>query len=123
MQTYFKQLTSQIMSSSAEQSSPSTYEYEVPDIETFKFAANGVEFKSPFFELHGFRWCLRIFPNGSIKSKVGNVNYFLWLRSLPPKYSKLAVNITLTLKETNTSSSFPHSFSDKGMMTRGWVTG
>ena len=99
-----------------------SYEYQVEDINSFKAAKNGEEIKSPFFELGGFKWCLRIFPNGSTKGKRGNVNCFVWLRSLPPKYSKVAVNITLSLKEANINASFPHQFTDQHV-TRGWITG
>eukprot|EP00483_Globobulimina_turgida_P006158 UN06168 len=99
-----------------------TYEWKVEDIKALKEAKNVQEFKSPFFELHGFRWCLRVFPNGSTKAKKENVNCFLWLRSLPPKYSKVAVNITMRLQEVDVTASFPHQYTDKAV-TRGWVTG
>ena len=101
---------------SADQS-PCSYEYQIENIAAFRAAATGVEFKSPFFSLHGLKWALRIFPNGSVKSKQGNVNLFIWLRSLPPRFSKVAVNLTLSLKEAECASSFPH------LMTRGWLTG
>eukprot|EP01083_Nonionella_stella_P076806 209466_1 len=99
-----------------------SYEFEIQDVEGFKQSKNTQEIKSPFFQLHGFKWCLRIFPNGSTKAKEGNVNYFVWLRSLPPRYSKIAVNITLTFKELDVTASFPHQFTDKAV-TRGWTTG
>eukprot|EP01084_Bolivina_argentea_P300930 519014_1 len=109
------------MSTKAE-SNTKSYEWKVDDLDAFKSARNGLEFKSPFFEIHGFKWCLRVFPNGSNRKKKDNVNCFLWLRSLPPKYSKIAVNITMSLKELDIQASFPHQYSDKSV-TRGWITG
>ena len=36
-------------------------------------------------------------------------------------YSKVTVNIKMSLKESGTTASFPHSFTDKSI-TRGWTT-
>ena len=99
-----------------------SFEYKIEDIKAFKAAKNVQEFQSAFFEFASLKWCLRIYPNGSNKSKKGNVNCFLWLRSLPPKYSKIAVDVKLSLKEANVNASFPHQFTDNHL-TRGWLTG
>jgi len=97
-------------------------EHQIKDLEKFKSAANGQEFKSTYFESGGFRWCLRIFPNGSNKAKQGNVNFFVGLRSMPPQYTKIATDVTLSLKEANINASFPAEFTETHL-TRGWITG
>jgi len=99
-----------------------TYSWKIDDIATFKKAVNCFEYSSPVFEMHGFRWSLCIFPNGSQKSKKGNVNYFVMLKSMPPAYNKITVNIKLKLIELNILSSFPFSFTDN-RLTSGWLTG
>ena len=66
--------------------SPNSYTWRIEDpviIKKMCAAPNVHGFSSPIFEMHGFKWYLTVYPNGSKTNRKGQVNVNLNLASVP----------------------------------------
>ena len=71
-----------------------TYTWSIDDLLTIKkmsAAPNVHGFSSPIFEMHGFKWYLTVYPNGSKTDRKGKVNLNLNLASVPDMYMDVMV--------------------------------
>lgn len=59
-------------------------------------------FKSDPFTAFGLNWHFELFPNGSKKSNMGQIELFIALQSIPNGISTIILNTKLTLIETDT---------------------
>ena len=70
-------------------------------IERIKQAQPEEKFVSSTFEIHGQKWCLLLYPNGSKDKYKGYINLLLKIMKLPPKTSKIEIKFKLSVKELN----------------------
>ena len=71
-----------------------TYMWSIDDPVTISkmcAAPNVHGFSSPIFEMHGFKWYITVYPNGSKTNRKGKVNVSLILASVPSTEMKVMV--------------------------------
>ena len=67
-----------------------------------KESKSSESFKSDTFTAFGLNWHFELFPNGSKKSNMGQIELFIALQSIPNGISTIILNTKLLLIETNT---------------------
>eukprot|EP01083_Nonionella_stella_P032353 88548_1 len=100
----------------------STYTWKITDpslVRSMKHAKNGSQWRSPIFAIGGFRWYLKVYPNGNQKDNNGYVELYLFLAFLPPKVKSLQIEQKLRLIETDTINSTTKTCKE-GDMNCGW---
>eukprot|EP01083_Nonionella_stella_P167053 560459_1 len=100
----------------------STYTWKITDpslMRSMKNAKNEVKWKSPVFSIGGFRWYLKVYPNGDRVVDNGYVSLYLHLAFLPPKAKSLSIGQESRLIETDTMYSVGGATYDKDHMSWG----
>eukprot|EP01083_Nonionella_stella_P167052 560457_1 len=100
----------------------STYTWKITDpslVRSMKNAKNGAKWKSPVFSIGGFRWYLKVYPNGNESASNGYVSLYLHLAFLPPKAKSLSIGQESRLIETDTMYSVGGATYDKDHMSWG----
>eukprot|EP01083_Nonionella_stella_P239259 837568_1 len=100
----------------------STYTRKITDqsmVRSMKNAKHEASWKSPVFSIGGFRWYLKVYPNGNESASNGYVSLYLYLAFVPPKVKSLRIGRELRLIETDTRYNGDHTY-EKGHMSRGY---
>ena len=71
-------------------------------MDSIKRCKNGERFESELFMANGFKWCLKMYPNGTGINDKGRVDLGIYLVTMSPNISKLWMQYRILLHETGT---------------------
>eukprot|EP01084_Bolivina_argentea_P031278 57887_1 len=99
-----------------------TYKWQITDpsmLKQMKNAQNKKDWVSSVFSACGFRWTLRVYPNGNTTNNEGYVHFFLTLAFVPPKIKSVVVAFKYGLIEIDQISDSTSTYS-KQNLSYGW---
>ena len=94
-----------------------SFTWTVEDTETvdaIHSAPNVFGFWSPIVEMHGFKWFLALYPNGSRLARKGSANLYLTLASVPRADIEVHVMATLSFYDHFDDVIFRHNLESAG---------
>ena len=100
----------------------SIWEWDIVDqklINKFVLARNLEKFDGDIFEYGGFKWYLKIYPNGYNNRNMGYFQVFLSMATMPPSINIVLANVRLSCLQTMTSYTFFARYTSKHR-TWGW---